>query len=849
MKKKFIYNLLFVFSVAAVGAQSLWGQQIPPYMPGTIGTFGVPGDSLGGRFAPPQSLSPYYFLGGRSPGRPPDLTGSLLPPDALELSVEQRNQRYCRWVQAHQSSQNVGETQREDQALQDQGQQVDFSDPRKPVPVESPWPGAPRVPTPSEPIDIQSVHVPTPTTPREMAPDEVKILKDRIAKLEAAAKSPRNRRRPTDGRDDGIQHLFFEPASTIEYGFQQMPNFEGTPPAANASLRLKQYGYSLFASPISTFAPIYDVPVGPDYILGPGDDMIINVWGAMESAVVRTIDRNGQIILPSVGPVRVWGLTFSQAEELIREQLASNYRGFQSNVTMGRLRAIKIYVVGEVCQPGAFTVSSLSTVTNALFSAGGPLKLGSLREIQLKRNHHTVGTVDLYDFLLHGDKTRDFRLQSGDTIFVPPIGGVAAIAGEIKRPAVYELSGTLGLSDLIEMAGGTTPRSYLKRVQIIRTKPNAEREVIDIDLTAPKHNGDGPRDIAIHNGDLVRIYPTDPRIYNSVTVRGSVRHPGEYQLKPGMRLSQILRQEVMLPEAHLDAIEVVRLKDDLDTEIIEVDLQGAWKNDPSQDIALRPRDLITVRSSYRNPGTILLQGEIKRPGVYTVAPGERLSSVLKRAGGYTEKAFFSGAVFTRKTVMEVEKKKLNEFLREQEQRLLADASTLTFSVTGYSRDDVLAQQAVLTQRREELRLVASKVVLGRVVVRLDDLDSFEGSRNDLILEDGDSLKIPQEPSTVMVMGSVRNPTSVIYNEEMDVQHYLSRAGGLNSHADSDGVYILKADGSAVTGFIKLRDVGPGDAIIVPPSTEAKIQWSTLVKDMATLAGQTALSLAALAAIF
>lgn len=852
MQKSFVfYSLLFVLSVITVGVQPLWSQQVPPYTPGVMAPFGVPANPFAGRFPIPQSAAPYpYNIGGQSATRSPGHLGPARPQDREELSVEQRNRRYCRWIQAHQAtSQNAARDQERDEPLRDESQPVDFSDPRQTRPTQSPWPGAPLAPEPREPAEIQSVYLLTPSTARESERTEVEILKQRIAKLEAAARSEQGRRRAIGSPDGVMQEGFFEPTSTVEYGFQQMPNFEAHPAAERTPLELKQYGYSLFASPISTFAPIYNVPVGPDYIVGPGDDMIINVWGAMDSGIIRTVDRNGQIILPSVGPVRVWGLTFSQAQDLIRDQLAHNYRGFQTSVTMGKLRAIKVFVVGEVCQPGAFTVSSLSTVTNALFAAGGPLKLGSLRAIELKRNHHTVGTVDFYDFLLRGDKTKDFRLQSGDTIFVPPVGGVAAIAGEVKRPAIYELRGTTGLSDLIEMAGGTTPRSYLKRVQIIRTKPNAEREVLDIDLTVRKHNGVAPKDFKIHNGDLVRIYPTDPRIYNSITLRGSVRHPGEYQLKPAMRLSDILRPDVMLPEAHLGSVEVVRLKDDLETEVVELDLKEAWEGDPSQDIALRPRDLITVRSSYRNPGTILLEGEVKRPGVYTIAPGERLSSVLRRAGGYTDKAFLQGAVFTRKTVMEVERRKLDDFVREQEQRLLAEAGTLTYSVSGYDREEALAQQAVLTQRREELRLVASKIVLGRVVVHLKDLDSFEGSRNDIILEDGDVLKIPQEPSTVMVMGSVRNPTSVIYNEEVDLQHYLNRAGGLSPHADDDGIYILKADGSAVTGFIKLRDVGPGDAIIVPPSTEAKIQWSSLIKDMATLAGQTALSLAALAAIF
>lgn len=644
----------------------------------------------------------------------------------------------------------------------------------------------------------------------------------------------------------------YEPLSTIEIAFQQVPDFQTTTSPIKPRNRLRQYGYSLFASPISTFAPTTDVPVGPDYILGPGDDLIINVWGAMDSGVMRTVDRNGQIILPSAGPVRVWGLTFSRAERLIREQLSRHYQGFQTSITMGRLRTMRVYVVGEVCQPGSFTLSSLSTVTNALFAAGGPLKLGSLRNIQLKRNHHEVGTTDLYDFLLRGDKTRDFRLESGDTIFVPPVGSIAAITGEVKRPAIYELKGSTRVTDLIEMAGGLTPRSYLKRVQVIRNKPNSEREVIDLDLTNVRGNGDSPRDIELRNGDLVRIYPTDPRIYNTVRLTGAVKHPGEYELKPGMRLTELLRKENFLPEAYVDRIELARLNDNLTTEILSIDIRKAWEGDRSQDIHLQRLDLISVRSEFKVPGAVRLEGEVMRPGIYRIQRGERVSSVIKRAGGFTNKAFLQGAVFTRRSVQMVEKKRLDEFVRAHDQRLLMQGTQLgaLTVATAINKDEAKFQRAVLVQRRQKLQVLASKVTLGRVVISLDELDKLEGSPSDLTLEDGDSLKIPHEPATVIVMGVVRNPTGVLHKEDMDVQYYLNRAGGLiPDEADKKGMYLLKADGSAITGFMMLRNIEPGDVIVVPPSTEAKVQWLPFLKDLVTITSQVALGLAGLAAIF
>ena len=644
-------------------------------------------------------------------------------------------------------------------------------------------------------------------------------------------KSPANESRERDAQTmvpPAPEGFLYEPISTIEATFMEVPIFN-----AGEAPYLRQYGYSLFASPISTFAPVEDVPVGPDYILGPGDDLVLNIWGAMESRVILTVDRNGEVSLPSVGPLRIWGLPFSQADEIIRDQLLRYYKGFKASVTMGRLRTIRVYVVGEVCQPGAFTLSSLSTVTNALFAAGGPLKLGSLRQIELKRNGITIGTVDLYDFLLRGDKSRDFRLQSGDTIFVPSIGPNVAVAGQIMRPAIYELAGPTSLTDFIKMAGGLTPRSNLKRVQVIRAKPNSGRQIIDLDLSSSNGNGYGSSEVFLVSGDFINIYPTDPRIYNTVRIEGAVKYPGEYELKSDMRLGDLLPKDNLLPEAYSDRVEIARLKEDLTTEIISAKLSKAWEGDEAQNIRLQRMDLISVRSDFKAPGTVILEGEVVRPGLYRIKAGEHLSSVLRRAGGFTDKAFLKGAVFTRRSVEAVERKKMDDFMHQQEQALLADSS----------------QKSLLPERREQLMLLASKVTLGRVVVRLDNVDDLDGSNNDIVLEDDDSLKVPQKPSTVLVLGSVRNPTAVLHLEDKDVQYYLNRAGGLAPQAAQKEIYLVKADGSAIAGFLKLRDIEPGDVIITPPDTSIKTDKLDLMKSLATIAGQIAITMASLVTIF
>jgi protein involved in polysaccharide export with SLBB domain len=612
------------------------------------------------------------------------------------------------------------------------------------------------------------------------------------------------------------------------------------------AVSLRQYGYAMFASNVSTFAPVDDVPVGPDYVLGPGDDLSINVWGPVETTVVRTVDRNGRIVLPKVGDLRVWGLTFAQADRLIREQLSRYYRGFRTSMTMGRLRTVRVHVVGEVCQPGVYTLSALATLTNALFSAGGPTKLGSLRDIRLLRNHHTVGTLDLYDFLQRGDRSHDFRLESGDTIFVPTIGDVVAVAGEVKRPAIYELRGEVRVSDLIEMAGGITPRAYLKRVQIVRPQQSAERAATDVDLSRFYLQGERASNPPVNAGDLVLIYRSDPRIYNVVRVDGAVKYAGAYELKPMMRISQLLPPETLLPEAYADRVEVSRRRTDLSVEILPVNLRKAWSGDRDQDLLLKPLDEVAIRSAYRPPRTVVLQGQVVRPGTYVIADGERLSSVLERAGGFTDKAFLKGAVLTRTDRRKAEQEQLDAFVRLQEQRILATASV---SVVGADKDESQWRQQALQARREMLKALASRVAVGRIVVHLDAPAALRASPNDLVLADGDVLDVPAPPSSVLVIGAVRSSTSVLYREGAGPEYYIDRVGGVTKQADRKEIHIVKADGSAASGVTPGQPIEPGDTIIVPPKEEEKVRTLPTVRDVMQTVGGALLSFAALAVLF
>jgi protein involved in polysaccharide export with SLBB domain len=597
---------------------------------------------------------------------------------------------------------------------------------------------------------------------------------------------------------------------------------------------LRQYGYAVFASYVSTFAPVHDVPVGPDYVVGPGDDLTISIWGPVENTVIRTVDRNGRILLPRVGDLRVWGLTFAQADRLIREQLGRYFRGFQTSVTMGRLRTVRVQVIGEVCQPGSYVLTSLATLTQALYAAGGPTKLGSLRSVRLLRNGHMVGDVDLYDFLLRGDRTRDYRLEAGDTIFVPTIGDVAAIAGEVKRPAIYEVRGDVRLADLVETAGGATPSSYLRRVQIVRAQPSAERVTLDVDLSDYLLKGDMASNPPVHAGDLVLIHRNDSRIYNTVKVEGAVKYPGVYELKPMMRLSQLVPADRLLPESYAERVEIARRRPDYSTEVLSVNLKKAWEGDREQDVLLRANDEITVRTEMRPSRTITLTGQVARPGTYVIAEGERLSSVLQRAGGFTSRAALKGAVFTRASLRKVEQEQLNAFVRVQEQRILAEASTTVLG--GSDANEAAIGTHVVQARRDFLRALASRVAVGRMVIKLDAPEQLRGTPADIVLVDGDTLDVPEPVDSVLVLGSVRNSTSVLHTQNAEVDYYVNRVGGYTKEADKKEIHIVKADGSAVAGFSNIRTVDPGDTIIVPRNEDPKVRKMGILKEGFSLLG-------------
>ena len=294
------------------------------------------------------------------------------------------------------------------------------------------------------------------------------------------------------------------------------------------------FGTSLFGNLPTTFAPLDRVPVTANYVVGPGDQILLRAWGQVNLDLELTVDRSGAVFIPQAGNINVAGLQFQQLTGYLRSQLERVFRNFDLNVNMGQLRSIQIFVVGQARRPGTYTISSLSTLVNAVFASGGPSSQGSMRHIQLKRGADVVTEFDLYDLLLNGDKSKDARLLPGDVVYVPPAGPRAAVAGSVRTPAVYELKSENKVADLIQMAGGLSAVADVQHATLERIHQNASREVFEFKLDA--------QGVAtgVGDGDLLYISAIHPRFSNAVTLRGNVANPGRFPWHTGMRLRDVI---------------------------------------------------------------------------------------------------------------------------------------------------------------------------------------------------------------------------------------------------------------------------------------------------------------------
>lgn len=439
-------------------------------------------------------------------------------------------------------------------------------------------------------------------------------------------------------------------------------------PASNSQQSvLEPFGYELFAGTPTTFAPATDIPVPANYIMGPGDTVIIQLYGQDNATYELVVTREGSLLFPEIGPLAVAGLTFDELRNQINEVVSTQLIGQRVAVTLGALRSIRIFVLGEAYQPGSYTVSALSTMTNALFVSGGITEVGSLRNVQLRRQGETVSELDLYDLLLRGDTSADVRLMPDDVLFIPPVGDTVGIAGEVIRPAIYELREEETVLEAVMLAGGTLPTAYPQGSRIERIDVDGSRTLIDVDISSPTGQVQ-----QVVNGDVIRVSSILDRLENVVLTEGHLQRPGGYQWQEGMRVSDVIPSlDALLPNPDINYALIIREAPPISTlEVLQINLAAAVTQPGTDaDLLLQPRDRIitfaangnrvdaleelieelNAQARFERPASVVeVSGNVSFPGTYPLVQGMTIADLIDSASGLLENTDTSYSVLIRR---------------------------------------------------------------------------------------------------------------------------------------------------------------------------------------------------------
>ena len=524
----------------------------------------------------------------------------------------------------------------------------------------------------------------------------------------------------------------------------------------------ENFGYDIFRQATSTFAPTNNAAVGPDYMVGPGDQFVVHIWGRVNGDYPLQVGREGSVVIPQVGTIDVSGLTFGALDEYLTQQIGRVLTDFTLHVTMGQLRTIRIYVIGEVDKPGSYEVSSLTSLYQALFVAGGPTHRGSLRQIQLRRPGQTPVTSDLYNFLLKGDRSQDQALQNGDTIFVPLVGIRAGISGPIRRPATYEFSESPNLGQLIDMAGGLEPTAWLNKVQVRRIEENEWHTVLDLDLTHEKQGQ--ARKFKLKDRDQVSIYPILPNDTQVVRLIGHVAHSGTISFQKGMTLADLFpnHYDDLLAEPYLGYGEILRIAPPLyETRLLTFNLGDVLEG--RTVIPLHPMDTIRVypASFYQTGQTLEIKGAVRHQGSFHFHDGITLLDLIHRAGDLLPNTYMD----------RVEISRLNPVGSVHQRRLIV-LNNLQAIIDGNQNAPLLEAQDVVT---------------------IFNVDRF------------------RPPQVVVISGEIRNPSEVAFKEGMTLFDLIQHAGGPTNDTYMGRLEIsrLNPKGSENTRrLIVLSDIQP-----------------------------------------
>lgn len=699
-----------------------------------------------------------------------------------------------------------------------------------------------------------------------------------------------------------------------DYMFQ---NVDASMEAPAEGTGVKVYGHNIFSNRNLTFEPNENMATPENYKLGPGDEIIIDIWGVNEDNLRQKISPEGNIMVSQIGPIFLNGLTIREAENKVKNLFARKYSsvsgenpGSEVSVTLGQIRSIIVNVMGEVNVPGTYRLSSFSSVFHALYCAGGVTGIGSLRNIDVVRKGRRIAGLDVYEYLFGGKDSQQIRLEEGDVIIVPTYDRLVRIDGNIKRPMYYEMKDGETLEQLVEYAGGFSGNAYSDEVRLVR-KSGREFEIFNVVKSAFGL-------CRLDDGDVVSVDSTLDRFANRVEVRGSVFRPGTYAIGTDMMTVKELvdRAEGLTEDAFTARALLFREKDDLSLEMVAVNIGGIMDGSVA-DIVLRRNDVLTISSRHEldDRGDINIYGEVSHPGTYAYAENTTVEDLIMQAGGLLESAStvkidVSRRVKDPKATSETQQMGIvhtfsfkdgfvidgedNFYLEPYDvvmvrkspsyhpQRVISLEGEITFPGTytlirknerlsdlvrraggatsdSYLRGARLVRKMTddeMAMRNETIRMASrnngadslSVTMLQSgstytVGIELDKAIANPGSNYDMVLREGDRLIIPEFVSTVTVSGNVLRSNTVLYQDGKSYRHYIAQAGGFGNRAKKSKVYVVYMNGIIARAGGRKARIEPGCEIIVPSKKEGNNAILSEILGVAT----TAASLGTMAA--
>lgn len=657
------------------------------------------------------------------------------------------------------------------------------------------------------------------------------------------------------------------------------------------------FGRNIFNTRNLTFEPSVNLATPPNYRLGPGDEVIIDIWGTSQNTIRQQISPDGTINIEKIGPVSLSGMTVSEANEYLKRVLGKTYSGLDApdgtleiRLTLGNARTIQINVMGEVVQPGTYALSSFSTVFHALYRAGGVNEIGSLRNVQVTRNGKTVAKVDVYDFIMKGKTQDDIRLQEGDVIIVPAYEALVQISGNVKRPMKFEMKKNETLATLINYAGGFSADAYTRSLRVVRQ--NGEEYEIntvkEIDYSA----------YPMRNGDVVTAEAILNRFTNKLEVRGAVYRPGIYQLNGEINTVRALVNEAkgLMGDAFTNRAVLQREREDLTTEIISVDVRSIMAG-TSPDIPLQKNDILYIPSIHdlEDRGDVAIFGEVAKPDSYSYSDNMTLEDLIIRAGGLRESAstvrvdvsrrikdpksthstdsigqMFTFALkdgfvidgeqgFTLQPYDQVFVRRSPGYQAQQNVQVTGEVifgGTYAMTTTEERLSDLVKKAGGATpkaylhgaklirvandEEKKRMRDVIDlmnrqfgEAMMDSLGIRVEDTFSVgidlekamakPGSEYDLVLREGDVLSVPKLNNTVKVNGAVMMPNTVGYLSDKNANYYLDQAGGYALNAKKSKKFVIYMNGQVARIKGRSKDkIEPGCEIIVPSKKNKRV---------------------------